>query len=186
MTRLAAIDGKILLTRCRERVCRGQEDRLPPAGQAPPRSLDVRAILNIGLQHRSFTSLSPNGPSSEKASDADFDCAWGEKMRIGTEEVGPSQGCRLGHGLRRVSLWAGESGVSRLGLQYAVRRDRWPSADGKSLRQASPRQLPSRHPGTIAAISPFDTHRHGRFPSPIYVSECKSRFLRRRRAWKRR
>ena len=122
MTRLAAIDGKILLTRCRERVCRGQEDRLPPAGQAPPRSLDVRAILNIGLQHRSFTSLSPNGPSSEKASDADFDCAWGEKMRIGTEEVGPSQGCRLGHGLRRVSLWADESGVSRLGLQYAVDR----------------------------------------------------------------
>ena len=123
MTKLAAIDGKILLTRCRERVCRGQEDRLPPAGQAPPRSLDVRAILNIGLQHRSFTSLSPNGPSSEKASDADFDCAWGEKMRIGTEEVGPSQGCRLGHGLRRVSLWAGESGVSRLGLQYAVTRN---------------------------------------------------------------
>ena len=62
----------------------------------------------------------------------------------------------------------------------------WSLADGKSLRQASPRQLPSRHPGTIAAISPFDTHRHGRFPSPIYVSECKSRFLRRRRAWKRR
>ena len=118
MTKLAAIDGKILLTRSRERVCRGQEDRLPPAGQAPPRSLDVRAILNIGLQHRSFTSLSPNGPSSEKASDADFDCAWGEKMRIGTEEVGPSQECRLGHGLRRVSLWADESGVS---LQYAVR-----------------------------------------------------------------
>src|SRR5438552_152792 len=78
---------------------------------------------DIGLQHRSFTSLSPNGPSSEKASDADFDCAWGEKMRIGTEEVGPSQGCRLGHGLRRVSLWAGESGVSRLGLQYAVTHD---------------------------------------------------------------
>ena len=123
MTKLAAIDGKILLTRSRERVCRGQEDRLPPAGQAPPRSLDVRAIRNIGLQHRSFTSLSPNGPSSEKASDADFDCAWGEKMRIGTEEVGPSQGCRLGHGLRRVSLWADESGVSRLGLQYAVTRD---------------------------------------------------------------
>ena len=120
MTRLAAIDGKILLTRCRERVCRGQEDRLPPAGQAPPRSLDVRAILNIGLQHRSFTSLSPNGLSSERASDANFDCAWGEKMRIGTEEVGPSQECRLGHGLRRVSLWADESGVSRLGLQYAV------------------------------------------------------------------
>src|SRR5439155_11491416 len=44
-------------------------------------------------------------------------------MRIGTEEVGPSQGCRLGHGLRRVSLWAGESGVSRLGLQYAVMRE---------------------------------------------------------------
>jgi hypothetical protein len=121
MTKLAAIDGKILLTRCRERVCRGQEDRLPPAGHTP-RSLDVRAILNIGLQHRSFTSLSPNGPSSEKASDADFDCAWGEKMRIGTEEVGPSQGCRLGHGLRLVSLWADKSGVSRLGLQYAVDR----------------------------------------------------------------
>jgi hypothetical protein len=102
MTKLAAIDGKILLTRCRERVCRGQEDRLPPAGQAPPHSRDVRAILNIGLQHRSFTSLSPNGPSSEK---------------------GPSQGCRLGHGLRRVSLWADESGVSRLGLQYAVDRE---------------------------------------------------------------
>jgi hypothetical protein len=122
MTILAAIDGKILLTGCRERVCGGQEDRLPPAGQASPRSLDVRAILNIGLQHRSFTSLSPNGNSSEKASDADFDCAWGEKMRIGTEEVGPSQGCRLGRGLRRVSLWADESGVSRLGLQYAVYR----------------------------------------------------------------
>src|SRR5947207_12204655 len=47
----------------------------------------------------------------------------GEKMRIGTEGVGPSQGCRLGHGLRRVSLWADESGVSRLGLQYAVTLD---------------------------------------------------------------
>src|SRR5437667_7761031 len=118
MTKLAAIDGKILLTRSRERVCRGQEDRLPPAGQAPPRSLDVRAILNIGLQHRSFTSLSPNGLSSERASDANFDCAWGGKMRIGTEEVGPSQECRLGNGLRRVGLWADESGVSRLGLQF--------------------------------------------------------------------
>ena len=50
----AAIDGKILLTRCRERVCRGQEDRLPPAGQAPRRSLNVRAILNIGLRHPLF------------------------------------------------------------------------------------------------------------------------------------
>jgi hypothetical protein len=59
----------------------------------------VRAILNIGLQHRSFTSLSPNGPSREKASDADFDCAWGEKMRIGTEEVGPSQKRWPGHEL---------------------------------------------------------------------------------------
>ena len=28
-------------------------------------------------------------PSSEKASDPDFDCAWGEKMRIGPEGVGP-------------------------------------------------------------------------------------------------
>jgi len=27
----------------------------------------MRAILNIGLQHHSFTSLSPIGPSSEKA-----------------------------------------------------------------------------------------------------------------------
>src|SRR5207245_3495993 len=101
------------------------------AGQAPPRSLDVRAILNIGLQHRSFTSLSPNGPSSKKASDADFDCAWGKRMRIGTEEAGPSQGCRLGHGLRRVSLWADESGVSRLGRQYAVREGLFPIAYGK-------------------------------------------------------
>ena len=124
MTKPGTIRGKILLARCRERVCDGQEDRLPPAGQAPPRSLDVRAILNIGLQHRSFTSLSPNGPSSEKASDADFDCAWGEKMRIRTEEVGPSQRCRLGHGLRRVSFRADESGVYRLDLdlQYAVDR----------------------------------------------------------------
>src|SRR2546427_13175862 len=97
-------------------------------GTARPRSLDVRAILNIGLQHRSFTSLSPNGPRSETASDADLDCAWGEKMRIGTEEVGPSQECRLGHGLRRVSLWADESGVSRLGLQYAVREGLFPIA----------------------------------------------------------
>src|SRR5207302_10974075 len=80
----------------------------------------MRAILNIGLQHHSFTSLSPIGPSSEKAFAPDFNCARGEKMRIGTEEVGPSQGCRLGHGLRRVSLWADESGGSRLGLQYAV------------------------------------------------------------------
>src|SRR5439155_25932488 len=84
--------------------------------------------------------------------------------------------------------------LPKIDRHYAVRRDRWPAADGKSLRQASPRQLPRRHPGTIAAISPVDTHRHGRFPSPIYVSECKSRsrrllggkFLRRRRAWKRR
>src|SRR5439155_1193049 len=143
MTKLAAIDGKILLTRCRERVCRGQEDRLPPAGQAPPRSLDVRAILNIGLQHRSFRSLSPNGPSSEKASDADFDCAWGEKMRIGTEEVGPSQECRLGHGLRRVSLWADESGVSRLGLQCAV--DRGSSGCGDSSSE-TPLRTTSEYP----------------------------------------
>jgi len=122
MTKLAAIDGKILLTRCRERVCRGHEDRLPPVGPAPPRSFDVRAILNIGLQHRSFTSLSPNGPSSEEASDPDLDCAWGEKMRIGTEELGPSQRCRPGRGLRRVSFRDHESGVSRLGLQYVVPR----------------------------------------------------------------
>ncbi len=147
MTKLAAIDGKILLTRCRERVCRGQEDRLPPAGQAPPRSLDVRAILNIGLQHRSFTSLSPNGPSSEKASDADFDCAWGEKMRIGTEEVGPSQGCRLGHGLRRVSLWADESGVSRLGLQ--LRRHTGSRLAGDHFQEADLHAEPPTRSATV-------------------------------------
>ena len=49
----------------------------------------MRAILNIGLQHHSFTSLSPIGPSSEKAFAPDFDCAWGEKMRIGPEGVRP-------------------------------------------------------------------------------------------------
>src|SRR5947208_10748797 len=113
MTKPDTIQSKILLASCWEWCCGGQEDRLPT----------MRAILNIGLQHHSFTSLSPIGPSSEKAFAPDFDCAWGEKMRIGTEEVGPSQGCRLGHGLRRVSLWAGESGVSRLGLQYAVTHD---------------------------------------------------------------
>jgi len=41
-------------------------------------------------------------------------------MRIGTEEVGPSQGCRFGLGLRRVSLWADESGV--FSLRSTVRR----------------------------------------------------------------
>jgi hypothetical protein len=54
--------------------------------------LSMRAILNIGLQHRSFTSLSSNGPTSGKASDPDFDCAWGEKMRISTEEVARPKG----------------------------------------------------------------------------------------------
>jgi len=49
----------------------------------------MRAILNIGLQHHLFTSLSPIGKGSEKAFAPDFDCAWGEKMRIGPERVGP-------------------------------------------------------------------------------------------------
>jgi len=49
----------------------------------------MRAILNIGLQHHFFASLSPIGKGSEKASAPDFDCAWGEKMRIGPERVAP-------------------------------------------------------------------------------------------------
>jgi len=95
MTKLAAIDGKILLTRCRERVCGGQEDRLPPAGQSPPRSLDVRAILNIGLQHPLFHFVLTNRPQLEKDFAPDFDCGWREKVRIRPKEVGPSQRCGL-------------------------------------------------------------------------------------------
>src|SRR5215831_15080222 len=55
-------------------------------GGSPPPTM--RAILNIGLQHHFFTSLSPIGEGSEKAFAPDFDCAWGEKMRIGPERVG--------------------------------------------------------------------------------------------------
>jgi hypothetical protein len=89
-------------------------DRGPPSacGTGLHFVLSMRAIVNVGLQHRSFTLLSPNGPSSEKASDLDFDCAWGEKTRIGTEEVGPPQRCRPGRGAGRVSVRADESGVS--------------------------------------------------------------------------
>src|SRR2546421_3960217 len=46
-------------------------------GGSPPPTM--RAILNIGLQHRSFTSSAPIGSSSEKAFAPDFDCAWGER-----------------------------------------------------------------------------------------------------------
>jgi hypothetical protein len=81
----------------------GTGGRLPPAGQSPPRRFDA-GHSDIGLQRRSFTSLSPNGPGSEKATDPDFDCAWGEKMRIGTGEGGSVPKVSAGHGLRGVSF----------------------------------------------------------------------------------
>jgi hypothetical protein len=104
-------------------------------GQGQFAQASIQRRLNprskISYQHRSFTSLSPNGPTSGKASDPDFDCARGEKMRISTEEGGPSQRRRLRHGLRRVSFRADESGVSRLGLQG---RTYSPISCGKGLR----------------------------------------------------
>jgi len=109
MTKLATMASSYLL-----RAGSGfAADRGPPSacGTGLHFVLSMRAIVNVGLQHRSFTLLSPNGPSSEKASDPDFDCAWGEKMRIGTEEVGPYQRCRPG---RRIGCFPLRSAVRRL------------------------------------------------------------------------
>src|SRR5438477_61458 len=70
----------------------------PPERQdpCPGRLTPLRKYVTVIPNGRTslFHVVVTNGPSSETASDADFDCAWGEKMRIATEEVGPSQGCR--------------------------------------------------------------------------------------------
>jgi len=103
----------------RERVCGGQGGRLSPARQSPLRSSDV-----VHSKYRPLASLFhivvTKGPSSEKASDPEFDRALGERMRIGTEEVGSSQRVPARSRTAAGSFRADESEVSRLGLQYAV------------------------------------------------------------------
>ena len=74
-----------------------------------------------------------------------------EKMRIDTEEVGTSQRCRPGRGLRRVSFRADELGVPHSGLQYAVTRDPRSSA----TRPLMPSDRPGRFSGRGVLLQHF-------------------------------